>query len=98
MYPDRLQELISTVVSKFRRAETGEKDQDQGIEQLADQIIEYGRMIHNECPQQRVFVNVTEVGRRFREDRTRVIKAMVLLRKRGHADRTARSENWKLRV
>jgi hypothetical protein len=99
MYPSRMQELLSTVRSKF--SSTGaaaEKDDSQEIGELAEQIMEFGRMIHNDSPQQRIFVNVTEVGRRFREDRQRVIKALVLLRRQGRADRTARREDWKLHV
>jgi hypothetical protein len=97
MHP-KLQELLGTIASKFRRTETGEKDDSQEIEQLAEQIIEYGRMIHYECPQQRVFINVTEVARRFREDRQRVIKALVLLQRQGRAEHTARREVWKLNI
>jgi hypothetical protein len=55
-------------------------------------------MIHYDSPEQRVFVNVTEVARRFREDRQRVIKALVLLRTQGRADHTARREDWKLHL
>jgi hypothetical protein len=98
MYISRLQELLSTVRSKFSSTGAAEKDDSQEIEELAEQIMEFGRMIHNDCLQQRVFVNVTEVARRFREDRQRIIKALVLLRTQGRADRTARSENWKLNV
>ena len=98
MYSTRLQELLGTVVSKFHRTETAGKDRQQEIEELAEQIMEYGRMIHNESPHQRLFVNVTEVARRFREDRQRVIKALVLLRTQGRADRTARREDWKLNI
>jgi phage-related minor tail protein len=98
MYTSRPQALLDTVRSKFRKTETSEKEDSQEIEQLAEQIMEYGRMIHNESPHQRLFVNVTEVARRFREDRQRVIKALVLLRTQGRADRTARREDWKLNI
>ena len=98
MYTKRLQMLLGTVISKFRRAETAEKDHEQEIGELAEEIMAYGRMIHGDSPHQRLFVNVTEVARRFREDRKTVVKALVLLRTQGRADRTARSEDWKLNV
>jgi hypothetical protein len=98
MYISRLQELLSTIRSKFSSTGAAEKDDNQEIEQLADQIMEYGQMIRHDCPQQRVFVKVTEVARRFREDRQSIIKALVLLRRQGRADHTARSEDWKLHV
>jgi hypothetical protein len=40
MYPKWLEELLGTVVSRFRRTEAAEKDDDQEIEQLAEQIME----------------------------------------------------------
>src|SRR4029077_12200903 len=98
MYIDRLKLLFDSVMSKFRKTETAENDHDQEIEDFAEQIMEYGRMIHNDTPHQRLFVNVTEVARRFREDRQRVLEALELLRTQGRADRTARSEDWKLNI
>jgi hypothetical protein len=46
MYPSRMQELLSTVRSKFSsKGAAAEKDDSQEIGQLAEQIMEYGRLI-----------------------------------------------------
>jgi hypothetical protein len=55
-------------------------------------------MIRDTYPQQRLFVNVTEVARRFREEPCRVILALQLLGAQGRAEHIDRSENWKLQV
>jgi hypothetical protein len=94
------QERIQTLTSKLRGAfvEKVEEERNPEIAELAKGIVEYARMIRDTYPQQRLFVNVTEVARRFREEPCRVVTALQFLGAQGRAEPIDRSENWKLQV
>lgn len=95
-----LQGRIQALRSKLRGAffEKVEEERNPEIPELAEGIVEYARMIRDAYPRQRVFVNVTEVARRFREEPCRVVTALQLLGAQGRAEHIDRSENWMLQV
>jgi hypothetical protein len=65
------------------------------IERLAHDIFEYGQLIRHELPEQEnVVVSTREIAYRFRERPQGVIKAMLLLKARGHAKDTPRKGDW----
>ncbi len=99
MYTRVLLEMFSNVKSLLVGADTASKvASQQTINDLAQEIMEYGRMLQDDYPGHKISVNIAEVGRRFREERSTVVRALVLLRKQGKAEPGRRSDTWRLRV
>jgi hypothetical protein len=87
-------ELLGATVSKLRKTE---KARLQEIDELANKIAEYGRMTQHQYHHQKIFVNVKEVGRHFRQERRTVVEALELLRTQRRAEDIDGGENWTLR-
>jgi hypothetical protein len=65
-------------------------------EELADSVLDYGRMSLYIYPQQAVLVDVDELAFRLRETRRTVRKALRLLESQGQAQRSDLREVWRL--
>jgi hypothetical protein len=100
MYMGRMREVISVLVASFpwTESEASNKEPDQEIEQLAESILEHGRMTQNLYPSQKVVVDVKELAYRFREKPRTITKALLLLENQDRARHTDLHGLWQLYV
>jgi hypothetical protein len=82
-------DLLVTLRGQYRSAEE--------IEQIARDIVEYGRMIRQEFPEEKAIVNTHEMAYRFREKPRDVARALLVLEPRGQAIRTSLKHYWLLK-
>ncbi len=96
----RIREVIGDLVASFpwRASEASNKERDQEIKQLAEAIMEHGRMTQKLYRNQRVGVDVKELAYRFREKPQTITRALVLLKHQGRARPTDLDGLWKLQV
>ena len=95
-----IREVISDLLASFHssKLEAPDKEEDHLITQLAEAIIEHGRMTQKLYRNQRVLVDVKELAYRFREKSQTITKALVLLKHQGRAKTTDLDELWELEV
>lgn len=94
----RIREVVSHVVNDFPWSATHTKAREQELEQLAYAVLEYGKMKYQLYRTKITVVDVTELAFRFRETRRVISRTLMLLEKRGLAERTDLPRLWKLYV
>jgi hypothetical protein len=87
-------ELIGNLVASFRQF--SDRDPNRGTEQLAEAIIEHGRMIREKHQFGLILVNVKELAPRFGEKPERITRALALLKEKGAARFTGSEDLWEL--
>lgn len=95
--------MYRKLVDVFRRALRREQPlAHEELRQLAEAIIDYGRMIaHDELSALTppyVIVEIPELGRRFRETAQTIKDALLLLKDMGRAEPDHRGGYWKLKL
>ncbi len=78
--------------SDARRAEKKQ------IQQLAEAIVDHGRMVSHLHSDQTVGLEERELAFRFRETTHKIVSALALLEREGRASRTRLTGYWTLRV
>jgi|ERR1700675_934780 len=68
----------------------------QEMEQLAAEIIEYGRMKQKHYGSHSVVLAAGELATRLRESAHTIVKALVVLREQGRAEETGAQGCWRL--
>lgn len=87
-------EFISGLVASFPRFSNREPN--RGIEQLAEAIMEHGRMIREKYQFGLILVNVKELAPQFGEKPERITRALALLEEKGAARSTGGEDLWEL--
>jgi hypothetical protein len=68
------------------------------IEQLAEAIVEYGRMSQHHYGSRVVLVGAGEVAMRLRETTQVIAKALAMLKEQGRAEETGARRRWRLHL
>jgi len=68
------------------------------IEQLAEAIVEYGRMSQQHYGSRVVLVGAGEVAMRLRETTQVIAKALAVLKEQGRAEETGARRRWRLHL
>ncbi|MBS1853062.1 MAG: hypothetical protein JST79_19335 [Acidobacteria bacterium] len=77
----------------------GRVSQEEVVLQLAEAILEYGRMLQQHCStSEPVTVKLDDLIYRFREERPAIMQALLLLKDRGQAKPHIPGINWKVKV
>jgi hypothetical protein len=87
-------ELIGGLVASFRQS--SDREPNRGTEQLAEAIMEHGRMIREKHQFGLNLVNVKELAPRFGEKPERITRALALLEEKGAARFTGSEDLWEL--
>ena len=94
MYLHSFRELIGNLVASLRQF--SDRDPNRGTEQLAEAIIEHGRMIREKHQFGLILVNVKELAPRFGEKPERITRALALLKEKGAARFCGKEGLWEL--
>lgn len=102
-YMTRMREVIAGLIGQLRREvvhvrDSKENHQNRGIEELAQSVLDYGRMRLRLYPQQAVVVEVDELAFRLRETRRTIKKVLYLLESQRQAKRTELEGLWTLQI
>jgi hypothetical protein len=99
MFLGRLQELFDHLKHSLRRERRTAAERSQ-LQELAEAIVEYGRMMqaHLGYSTPDVVVEVPEMARRFRETPRTIKEALVLLEGTGRAKPIHLSDCWRLQL
>jgi hypothetical protein len=68
------------------------------IEQVAQAIVEYGRMRKEHDRSRAVLIGAGEVAMRLRESRRTIVKALAVLKEQGRAEETHVRGRWRLHL
>jgi len=100
MYREQLQRLLSRLMLALRMKRRFTLSECYQLLQLAEAIIEHGRMIqaYHGHPAPEAVVEIPELARRFRETPKTIKNALLLLREMGRAEPVPSHGYWKLRL
>lgn len=79
-------------------AQAGQHYSPQEKEQLAEAIVEYGRMRQEHYGSRQVMVGVEEMGMRLRETTRTIVEALEVLKDQGRAEETSMRGRWRLHL
>jgi hypothetical protein len=96
---DKLRRLIARLKQALRLERRLTREEFYQLLQLSEAIIDYGRMIQTYCAYSvpYVFVEISELARRFRETPRTIRDALALLGDMGRAEPSYLRGLWKLR-
>jgi hypothetical protein len=83
-------------VRVFGRTPAEEQDGRQQMEELANEIREYGRMRQQHYGSRSVLLGAEELAMRLRETTQTIVKALRVLREEGSAEETVTHGRWRL--
>jgi hypothetical protein len=99
MYFEHLQHAIDQVKARiFGPAPAEQPYGPQEMEQLAEAIVEYGRMRQELYGSGAVLIGVGEVAMRLRESTRTIVKALAVLKEQGRAEETHVRGRWRLHL
>jgi hypothetical protein len=99
MYFKYLQNAIGRVAARiFGPAPAEQQYGPREMEQLAETIVEYGRMRQEHYGSHIVLVGAGEVAMRLRETTQVIIQALGVLEKQGRAEQTSVRGRWRLHL
>ena len=86
--------LLKYIALRHKRRHCSERE----LEELAQSVLDYGRMMMQFHLQQAVDVEVDELAFRLRESKRDIAKVLHLLESRGEAERTELEGLWTLQI
>lgn len=99
MYFQRLQHAIGRVKGRiFGLAPAEQSYGPREMEQLAEAIVEYGRMKQEHYGSHAVLVGAGEVATRLRETTHVIVKVLGMLKEQGRAEETGVRGSWQLHL
>ena len=99
MYFKHLQRAIGRATARiFGLASAEQQYGPREMEQLAEAIVEYGRMRQEHYGSRAVLVGAGEVAMRLRETTHTIVKALGLLKEQGRAEETGARGRWRLHL
>jgi hypothetical protein len=99
MHFKHFQHALAAIKTKFFGLPPAEqKYSPREIEQLAEAIVEYGRMSQQHYGSRVVLVGAGEVAMRLRETTQVIAKALVVLKEQGRAEETGARGRWRLHL
>jgi len=99
MYFRHLQHAIGHAKAKiFGYAPAEQQHSPREIDQLAQAIVEYGRMRQEHYGSHAILIGAGEVAMRLRETTHTIVKALAVLKEQGRAEETHVRGHWRLHL
>jgi hypothetical protein len=98
MYLKQFQRVIDRVKARIFGLAPAEQQYPQEKEQLAEAIMAFGRMKHEDDSSHDVLVGVNEMAMRLRETTSAIAGALELLKEQGRAEETSVRGRWRLHL
>jgi len=96
---EAIAQLIAHLLKYVVRGRDSKRDyQNREIEELAQSVLDYGRMRLHVYPERIVVVEVDELAFRLRESRRTITKVLYLLESQRRAKRTELKGLWSLQI
>ena len=98
MFFKYLQHAIGRVKARIGLTAAEPQYEPREMEQLAESIVEYGRMRQEHYGSHTVLVGAGEVAMRLRETTRVIVQAMGVLKEQGRAEETSVRGRWRLHL